>query len=105
MKWLLRIVTAFSISFVITMSTVVLGFILAMFSTMDVGVRKFGLFGAIFFEAHEQASGATALEIGIADGTPIAITFSIAFLFCLAVALVLEKLKRRKKQLLQAQQR
>ncbi|GGJ17507.1 hypothetical protein [Paenarthrobacter histidinolovorans] len=102
MKWLLRIITAVSISFVITMALVVAGFIMAMFSTMDVGVRKFGLFGAIFFEAHDQPSGATALEIGIADGTPIAVIFCVAFLFCLAVTVVLEKLKLHKKQLLQA---
>lgn len=103
MKWLLRVITAFSISFVITMSLVVIGFIMAMFSTKDVGERKFGLFGAIFFEAHNQPSGATALEIGVADGTPIAIIFVIFFVFCLAVSKVLEKLKLRKKQLLQAQ--
>ncbi|MET3366993.1 UNVERIFIED_CONTAM: hypothetical protein ABIE34_000214 [Jeotgalibacillus campisalis] len=105
MKWLLRTITALSIAFVITMALVVGGFIMAMFSTMDVGVRKFGLFGAIFFEAHDQPSGATALEMGVSDGTPIAIIFSIAFLFCLAVTVVLEKLKLRKRQLLQAQQR
>ncbi|MFC8041309.1 hypothetical protein ACFUOZ_18315 [Paenarthrobacter sp. NPDC057355] len=105
MKWLLRVITAFSVSFVVTMAMVVAGFIMAMFSTMDVGVRKFGLFGAIFFEAHEQASGATALEIGVADGAPIAIIFGVVFVFCLAVTLVLEKLKLHKKQLLQAQQR
>ncbi|MGJ3189690.1 hypothetical protein FQP90_00725 [Paenarthrobacter nitroguajacolicus] len=103
MKWLLRIVIAFSVSFVITMAMVVAGFIMAMFSTMDAGVRKFGLFGAIFFEAHEQPSGATAMEIGVADGTPIAIIFGIGFLFCLAVTVMLEKLKLRKKQLLQTQ--
>jgi hypothetical protein len=102
MKWLLRITTAVCIAFVGTMITVVAGFILTMFSATEMGVRKFGLFGAIFFEPHTQPNGATGLEIGVVNGLPISIIFVVLMVFSVAVAIMLERLKLRKKQLTHA---
>ena len=102
MKWLLRLIAGLTISFVVTMIVVVTSFITTMFSASEMGVRKFGLFGALYFEPHEQADGATALEIGVSNGAPIAVVFSISLVFYVAVASVLERLKLHKKRLLQA---
>ncbi|MFK4296232.1 hypothetical protein ABH924_001369 [Arthrobacter sp. GAS37] len=104
MKWLLRFIAGLTVSFVVTMIVVVTSFITTMFSASEIGVRKFGLFGALFFEPHEQADGATALEIGVSNGAPIALVFAACLVFYVAVAAVLERLKLHKKRLLRADQ-
>lgn len=104
MKWLLRTIVGLTVSFVVTMITVVTSFIITMFSATEIGVRRSGLFGALFFEPHEQADGATALEIGVSNGAPIALVFAVSLVFYVAVASVLERLKLHKKRLLQADQ-
>jgi hypothetical protein len=102
MKWLLRLIVGLTVSFVVTMIVVVTSFITTMFSASEIGVRKFGLFGAIFFEPHDQADGAAALEIGVANGAPIAVVFAVCLVFSIAVASVLERLQLHKRRLLQA---
>jgi hypothetical protein len=102
MKWLLRFTAGLTVSFVVTMIVVVASLIMTMFSASETGVRKFGLFGALFFEPHEQANGGTGLEIGVSNGTPIAVIFLALLLFYVAVASVLERLKLHKKRLLRA---
>ncbi len=104
MKWLLRFIAGLTVSFLVTMIVVVTSFITTMFSASEIGIRKFGLFGALFFEPHEQANGATALEIGVANGAPIAVMFSVCLVFYIAVASVLERLKLHKRRLLQGDQ-
>jgi hypothetical protein len=54
---------------------------MTVFSASELGVRKFGLFGALFFEPHEQANGGTGLEIGVSNATPIAIIFLALLVF------------------------
>lgn len=100
MKWLLRLTIGMTVSFVATMIVVVSSFVLTMFSTSEVGVRKFGLFGALFFEPHEQANGATGLEFGVANAVPIAIIFVVLFVFYVAAAAIHERLKAYKDNLL-----
>ncbi|MEZ2389887.1 hypothetical protein AB6813_10115 [bacterium RCC_150] len=102
MKWLLRITVGLTVSFVVTMVVVVASFIMTMFSSTEMGIRKVGLFGALFFEPHEQENGSTSLEIGISNGVPIAIIFAGMLVFHVAVASVLERLKLHKKRLQQA---
>jgi hypothetical protein len=102
MKWLLRFTAGLTASFVVTMIVVVANFITTMFSASEIGVRKFGLFGALFFEPHEQANGATSLEIGVSNGMPIALIFVVLLVFYVAVASVLERLKLHKKRLQRA---
>ncbi|WAH98788.1 hypothetical protein [Arthrobacter sp. MMS18-M83] len=104
MKWLLRFAAGLTVSFIVTMIVVVASFITTMFSASEIGVRKFGLFGALFFEPHQQANGATALEIGISNGLPIAIVFVGLLVFYIAVASALERLKLHKERLLRAGQ-
>lgn len=104
MKWLLRFTVGLTVSFIVTMIVVVASFISTMFSASEIGVRKFGLFGALFFEPHEQPNGATALEIGVSNGTPIAVVFAVCLVFYVAVSSVLERLKLHKKRLLGADQ-
>ena len=104
MKWLLRSIVGMTVSFVVTMIVVVASFITTMFSASEIGVRKSGLFGALFFEPHAKPDGATALEIGVSNGAPIAFVFAASLVFYVAVASVLERLKLHKKQLLQADQ-
>jgi hypothetical protein len=65
MKWLLKSLMGLTASFVITMAVVVVAFMLTMFSASEVGVRKFGLFGSLFFEPHQLENGATGLEFGV----------------------------------------
>jgi hypothetical protein len=102
MKWLLRFTAGLTVSFVVTMIAVVASLITTMFSASETGVRKFGLFGALFFEPHELSNGGTGLEIGVSNGTPIAIIFLALLVFYVAVASALERLKLHKKRLLGA---
>ncbi|WP_442543265.1 hypothetical protein ACSBOX_15675 [Arthrobacter sp. KN11-1C] len=101
MKWLLRFTIGLTFSFVVTMIVVVASLITTMFSASEIGARKFGLFGAIFFEPHAQPDGATALEMGVSNGAPIAVVFAVLLVFYVAVASVLERLKLHKRRLLQ----
>ncbi|MBT8161570.1 MULTISPECIES: hypothetical protein [Arthrobacter] len=102
MKWFLRISAALTSSFVLTMIVVVGSFIMTMFSAREVGVRKFGLFGAVFFHPQEQSDGSTILEAGVSNGAPIAIIFVLLAAFQVAVASVLERLKAHKRRLQEA---
>ncbi|WP_255771676.1 hypothetical protein [Pseudarthrobacter sulfonivorans] len=99
MKWLHKSLVSVTASFIITMAVVVIAFVLTMFSASDVGVRKFGLFGSLFFEPHELDNGATGLEFGVANGFPIFVIFLLATLFAFATAVMFDRLKAYKKTL------
>jgi hypothetical protein len=99
MKWLFRSLTGITVSFILTMAVVVASFIMTMFSATEVGVRKSGLFGALFFEPHRLDNGATGLEIGVSNGLPILVLFVGLTVFSIATAVMLDRLKSYKKSL------
>lgn len=105
MKWLFRSLTGVTVSFVLTMAVVVISFITTMFSATEVGVRKSGLFGALFFEPHQMENGATGLEFGVSNGVPILILFAVLAVFSIATAVMLGRLKSYKRSLQQQSSR
>src|SRR5215211_2793196 len=101
MKWLLKSLMGLTVSFVITMAVVVVAFMMTMFSASEVGVRKFGLFGSLFFEPHQLENGATGLEFGVSNALPIFIIFLVLTVFAVAATVMFDRLKAYKKSLQQ----
>lgn len=101
MKWLSKSLVGLTVSFVITMAVVVIAFVLTMFSASELGVRKFGLFGSLFFEPHELDNGATGLEFGVSNAIPIFMLFSALTVFAMATTMMFDRLKAYKASLQQ----
>lgn len=99
MKWLYRTGIALTASFIITMAVVVGSFIWLMFSSTEADGQRLGLFGAVFFEARDNSEGATEIGFGIVNGYPILIIFLVLVGFSLAVAVMFDRLKEYKKEL------
>lgn len=64
-------------------------------------VRKEGLFGSLFFEAHELANGATGVTMGVANPTGLVVTFVFCAVFLSMCQLGFHALKRYRTRLLQ----
>jgi hypothetical protein len=99
MKWLFRFIGSLVAALVATVGAAVVTAIWLMFSAGSEG-RRLGYFGAVFVDVTQTSQGTTQLGVGLADPLPLVLSVVAVTLFLLAVLLVHDQLRARRKQLL-----
>lgn len=72
-----------------------------MATTPDVGVRKEGLFGAVFFGSTSSPDGSIGMTLGINSWPAMAAVWLVCSLFVLAVIIVTSRLRAYRKSLIE----
>lgn len=100
MKWLFRIIGSLVAALVATVGAAVITAIWLMFSAGSTEGRRLGYFGAVFVEVKQTPQGTTQLGVGLADALPLVLSVVAITLFLLAVIVVHDQLRARRRQLL-----
>ena len=100
MKWLFRITGSIVAALVVTIGAAVVTVIWLMFSAGSAEGRRLGFFGSVFVEVRQTPRDTTELGVGLADPSPLVLSVVIVTLFALAVLVVHDQLRDRRKQLL-----
>lgn len=101
MIWLRKTGIAIAVAFVITAASAVISLIFTMFSTpgSEPG-RRTTLFGGLFFEVRDGASGAVEMGFGVENFVPILLVFLISAVLVLAFQIALRFLQEYRSSLI-----
>lgn len=99
MKWLLRVGTSITVGLILTTAATVVSLVAVMFTTHPGDPRRYGLFGAIYFEVREKADGALDVGVGLADAVPVIVTFLVLSGLVMGIASCFSGLRKYKKSL------
>lgn len=100
MKWLLRVGTSVVVGLILAMALTIASLIGVMFTTHPGDPRRYGLFGAVFFEVREKADGALDVGVGVENVAPIIVAFVVLSGLVLAVSTCFAALRQYKRSLM-----
>ncbi|KJQ53239.1 hypothetical protein [Microbacterium sp. SA39] len=100
MKWLFRTLGSVVAALVVSAGAAVSTAIWLMFSAGSAEGRRLGYFDAIFVDVNQTPQGTTQLGVGINDPIPLVVTVIVLTVLILAVMVVHDQLRARRKQLL-----
>ncbi|KXI16509.1 hypothetical protein [Gardnerella vaginalis] len=94
-----RIISAITLSFILTAVLTAATVIILMFTKGREMGHYLGLFGSVFFDAHETSSGSIMVGFGLQNPWILTLIFLVLFVFSLVFFTILSALQKRKKML------
>ncbi|MFU0537150.1 hypothetical protein ACMZ7J_01420 [Gardnerella greenwoodii] len=94
-----KIISAITLSFILTAVLTAATVIILMFTKGGEMGRHLGLFGSVFFDAHETSSGSIIVGFGLQNPWILTLIFLVLFVFSLVFFTILSALQKRKKML------
>ena len=94
-----RIISAITLSFILTAVLTAATVIILMFTKGREMGHYLGLFGSVFFDAHETSSGSIMVGFGLQNPWILTLIFLALFVFSLVFFTILPALQKRKKML------
>lgn len=94
-----KIISAITLSFILTAVLTAATVIILMFTKGRGMGHHLGLFGSVFFDAHETSSGSIMVGFGLQNPWILTLIFLVLFVFSLVFFTILSALQKRKKML------
>ncbi|MCE0509597.1 hypothetical protein V8Z69_14780 [Microbacterium aurugineum] len=100
MKWLFRFIGSLVAALVATVGAAVVTAIWLMFSAGSSEGQRLGFFGAVFVDVRQTPRDTIELGVGLADPIPLVLSVGVITVLLVAVMVVHDQLRERKRQLL-----
>lgn len=94
-RTLIGLTVAFIVTAILSAATI----IILMFTKATESGHYVGLFGSVFFDAHETDTGSTLVGIGVENAWALTSIFVVVFVVSVIFLSILSSLKKRKKLL------
>lgn len=102
MRIMMRVLLSAMTSLVGTLALAVFSILSIMFQTTEEAYRT-ALFGSVFFRSELLDSGNIGATAGVRSFVPLGVIWVVVFVFCLLVFVIYDRLKARRRELLEQQ--
>ncbi|RJF40676.1 hypothetical protein D4740_10930 [Actinomyces sp. 2119] len=103
MRIMMRVLLSAMTSLVGTLALAVFSILSIMFQTTEEEAYRTALFGSVFFRSELLDDGNIEASAGIQSFAPLGVIWAVIFVFCLLVFAIYDRLKARRRELLEQQ--